>query len=52
MSRVGTENIDVLTAGITASMHRMSSYAVNALGSFEWVLLVDTRRLLNSSQLA
>lgn len=52
MIRVGTEKFDVLTAGAIASMDRMSSYTVNALGSFEWAVLVDTRRLLDTSQLA
>ena len=52
MIRVLDEKIDVLTAGVIASMDTMSSYAVNALGSFERVVLFDTRRLLDTSQLA
>ena len=35
MIRVGTENIDVLTAVVIASMDRMSSYTVSTLESFE-----------------
>ena len=52
MIRVLDEKSEVLTAGVIASMDTMSSYTVNALGSFERVVLFDTRRLLDTSQLA
>ena len=52
MIRIVNAKIDVLTAGVIAFRDTMSSYTVNALGSFERVVLVDTRRLLDTSQLA
>ncbi len=51
MIRLMNEKVDGLTAGVIASMNTMSSYTVNALWSFEQVVLVDTRRILDTSQL-
>ena len=46
-----SEKVYGLTAGVIASMVTGSSHTVNALGSFERVVLVDTRRLLDTSQI-